>query len=185
MCADAGDEEAAVIRYHDKSLIEVSDIPERLQGLLKRLDYLFVGRGAAKCPGTYTYFALEYLSRQRLIKHYDNTVRKFGGVQANDEMINRCFHRMSAWVRLVVTSLEAEFPSYEVLSCAAAFALHPAPSKDDTKRMLLKIAQTFNLDPQRLQDQHQLFSRSALRCCNRLDEKMPLRCLEAACLTLT
>ena len=37
LCADAGDEESEIIRLHDRSLIEIAEIPNRLKALLVRL----------------------------------------------------------------------------------------------------------------------------------------------------
>lgn len=71
LCADAGDEESEIIRLHDRSLIEISEVPTRLANLLKRLEFLFVDKGAAKSG--YTGYVLGYLSRERLIRLSDGT----------------------------------------------------------------------------------------------------------------
>jgi len=48
LCADAGDEESEIIRLHDRSLIEISEVPARLKALLVRLDRLRWDRDGKK-----------------------------------------------------------------------------------------------------------------------------------------
>ena len=74
LCADAGDEESEVIRFHDRSLIEVSQVPDRLANLLKRLEILFVDKGA-KNTG-YTAYVLNYLAKERLVRLTDGTLEQ-------------------------------------------------------------------------------------------------------------
>ncbi len=44
---------------------------------------------------------------------------------SNHEIVHRCFRRMAGWVSLVVSTVNAEWPAFEVLTSAAAFSLKP------------------------------------------------------------
>jgi len=83
LCADAGDEESEIIRLHDRSLIEISEVPARLKALLVRLEFLFVEKEATSLG--YTAYMLHYLQRQRLVRLPDGSHRKLGGIDAGFE----------------------------------------------------------------------------------------------------
>ena len=89
----------------------------------------------------------------------------------NDPLVQRCFGRMAAWVGLVVTTLDAEFPAFETLASAAVFSLKSPPSQLEIARHLEKIAATFKLDKDRLALQFSDFKVTAGRCREKLGDK--------------
>ena len=169
MCADAGDEESEMIRLHDKSLVEGSEIPFKLKGLLRRLEWGFVDRKAASTT-TYTAYMMQWLQRERLIRLSDGTFRRLGALDRNDEIVLRCFKRMAAWVGLVVTTVQAEWPSFETLASSAAFALKPALKPADASENLKKLAKAFRVDYPKLQEQFNDFKVTAIRVRSKLDD---------------
>ena len=78
-------------------------------------------------------------------------MRSLGGPSSvPTTMIDRCLSRMAAWVRLAVTSIKAEFPSWELVMAFGAFSLHPLPSPEFQQEALHRMAGAFSLDLRRL-----------------------------------
>ena len=65
LLADAGDEEAAVIRAHD-GMVHVAAIPALIRGFINRLEFLFLQRGALRTEG-YSKFVHEWLQSSHLV----------------------------------------------------------------------------------------------------------------------
>ncbi len=74
----------------------------------------------------FTEFALRLLTVPRL-QTTASCAKVFGGVdRIPEDMVQRCFARMANWVRLVISSLHAEFPGYELLQSFRIFRLDEA-----------------------------------------------------------
>ena len=151
MLADAGDESAVVVRFFDQDNYDVAAVPEVISMYLHRIDHLFTKRHCLSLVGTYTEFAIQELRRPRAIAlHVRNKMRGFGGNRLNPRVIDRCLSRMTAWVRLVLESISAEFPSWEILNAFGAFNLKLADQSSFVRESLQRISHIFKLDYQRL-----------------------------------
>jgi len=153
MLADAGDESSAIVRFFDKEDYDVAAVPEVISMYLHRIDHLFIKRHCLTLVGTYTEYILDVLKKPHpIILHKQGRVRSLGGNTLQPEMVNRCISRMVAWVRLVMASIAAEFPSWEVLNAFSAFNLKFAntPFVHDS---LCRLANVFGLDAAKLQSE--------------------------------
>lgn len=153
MLADAGDESSAIVRFFDKEDYDVAAVPEVISMYLHRIDHLFIKRHCLTLVGTYTEYILDVLKKPHpIILHKQGIVRSLGGSTLQPEMVDKCISRMVAWVRLVMASIAAEFPSWEVLNAFGAFNLKFAktPFVHDS---LCRLANVFGLDAAKLQSE--------------------------------
>jgi hypothetical protein len=153
LLADAGDESAAIVRFFDCETYDVAESAVIISTFLKRIDCLFLRRGCLTLDGTYTKFVIDLLKRPRTITlHQPNILRSIGGGGVHPEVVDRCMSRMAAWVRLVMSTIAAEFPSWEVLNAFTAFNLRLSTSAfiDES---LNRLANVFGLDVDALRDE--------------------------------
>jgi len=153
LLADAGDESGAIVRFFDCETYDVAESTVIISTFLNRIDCLFLRRGCLTLDGTYTKFVLDLLMRPRTITlHQPNILRSIGGGGVHPEVVDRCMSRMAAWVRLVMSTIAAEFPSWEVLNAFTAFNLRLSKSAfiDES---LCRLANVFGLDVVALRDE--------------------------------
>jgi hypothetical protein len=153
LLADAGDESGAIVRFFDCETYDVAESAVIISTFLKRIDCLFLRRGCLTLDGTYTKFVIDLLQRPRTITlHQPNILRSIGGGGVQPEVVDRCMSHMAAWVRLVMSTIAAEFPSWEVLNAFAAFNLRLSKSSfiDES---LNRLANVFGLDAAALRDE--------------------------------
>ena len=147
MLADAGDESAVVVRFFDQENYDVAAVPEVISKYLHRIDLLFTKRHCLSLVGTYTEYAIQEMRRPRAIAlHGKKEMRVFGGNRLQPEIIDRCLSRMVAWVRLVLESISAEFPSWEILTAFGAFDLKLVGQQSFVRESLQQISTVFELD---------------------------------------
>ena len=153
MLADAGDESGAIVRFFDCETYDVAESAIVISSYLKRIDCLFLRRGCLTIDGTYTKFVIDLLKRPRTISlHQPFILRSIGGGGIHPEVVDRCMARMAAWVRLAMNTIEAEFPSWEVLNAFTAFNLKLSPSAF-IHDSLCRLSTVFGLDTGRLQEE--------------------------------
>lgn len=153
LLADAGDESGAIVRFFDCESYDVAESAVILSTFLNRIDCLFLRRGCLTLDGTYAKFVLDLLQRPRTITlHQPVILRSIGGGGVHPEVVDRCMARMAAWVRLVMSTIAAEFPSWEVLNAFTAFNLRLSKSAfiDES---LSRLSTVFNLDVDALRQQ--------------------------------
>ena len=86
-----------------------------------------------------------------------------------EDIVNRCFSRMAAWVKLSICVVKQEYPDYELVSCFGVLSLsieHTAGCwslTDDQARSLARLAKAFELDFGQLADEVRLLSPLAAR----------------------
>jgi hypothetical protein len=162
MLADAGDEASAIVRFFDCESYDVADAPCIIAAFLQRIDGLFLKRGCLTVEGTYTKFTMDLLRRPHtIVIHHRNIIRSIGG-GCHPEVVDRCLSRMAAWARLVVASIHAEFPSWEILNAFAAFNLKHQKS-DFTRDSLCRLSAVFDCHADRLQSEFDDFRMFAQR----------------------
>jgi hypothetical protein len=153
MLADAGDESAAIVRFFDSETYDVAESAVVISAYLKHIDCLFLRGGCLTLDGTYTKFVIDLLNRPHTISlHHPAILRTIGGGGVHAEVRDRCMSRMAAWVRLAMQTIEAEFPSWEVLNAFTAFNLKlvKSPFMDDS---LSRLSKVFGLDAHQLQNE--------------------------------
>lgn len=166
LLADAGDEEAAVIRAHD-GIVHVAAIPEMIRGFMNRLEFLFLQRGALRSEG-YSKFVHEWLQSAHLVPDPKGGIRS---IMVDQGMIDRCFDRMKAFVALAASTIEAEMPSYETIASFEVFSLQSSlPSESAIAHHLEKISCTFRIPLEKLKVQFKDYARTAKKVRDSLDE---------------
>ena len=85
------------------------------------------------------------------------------------DILDRCFSRMAAWVKLSICVIKQEYPDYELVSCFGVLSLDKDTSarcfslSDGQERNLARLAKAFKLDFRALVDEFRLLSPLAAR----------------------
>ena len=78
-------------------------------------------------------------------------LRTFGGADSvTPELLDRLYSRMASWIRLLDSTMRAEFPSWEILSAFNVFDLGTKPSDAVISESLSCLAKAFVVNPGRL-----------------------------------
>ena len=151
MMTDAGEENLELVRFLDDETMATTDISAECQRFLERISVLFEQRGCLSVG--HTEYAISLLKKEHVV-FIDNTPKRFGGKNLQN-VLDRCFRRLNAWVKLAREVLAAEFPQFETVQAFSALRLS---SRDDRRRtsadrergllttQLTKLAQFFELD---------------------------------------
>lgn len=178
MLADAGDECNRVVRVFDSSFIDLAVVPRELRLFLERVHVLFIQRAASKCG--YTQYALNALKDVRMIPVKNGQLRTFGGADSvTPELLDRLYSRMASWIRLLDSTMRAEFPSWEILSAFNVFDLGTKPSDAVISESLSCLAKAFGVNPGRLGGQFVDFKTFAQVVYNETSSTDKFRCLKA------
>ena len=157
LLADAGDEEAVVLRLHDKDTIVIAGIPARLREFTERLDFLFLRNGALKCG--YTKLMHEWLMKRHVVPD-PSGLRE---LSIDPGVVARCFGRMRAWVSLAVSTLQCELPGFEVVNSFQVLDLNSCLSYKAKNLAIQKLGSTFKIPSQELMAQFENFLPTARR----------------------
>ena len=106
----------------------------------------------------------------RLI-HVDGGVRALGGQEAVlDAALKRCLQRVACLAKLAIKTVEAEFPSFEVINAFACFKLPrrarvspDVAEQPDHMNYLRRLAQIFDLDVDTVRQQYVILRPYALK----------------------
>lgn len=155
LMADAGEEVNGFLRFYDDPQYDIADAPGELRALVQRLNVLFIQQKAGSLE-TYTKVMLQRLDKGvHIAAAGQGQMRRIGRPTGNE--MARAYGRMTAWVRLVIARLEAEFPDTHVLDSFSLFkrdavpkdAVRPKdavwPSDQFLKRCCERLGQVWNL----------------------------------------
>ncbi len=107
MCADAADEANTLLRFVDKEVFAVEEVPEQCRLFLQKIELLFVG-GRCRQSG-YTQWVLEAL-KHPVMFYVDGHVRVVGNKSGVAEScVQRCLERLAKWSRVARTVVAAEY----------------------------------------------------------------------------
>ena len=186
MLADAGDEAGGLVRFFDTDEFDIAAAPAEISSFLQRSDALFLQRQALKCG--YTQYMVSHLrSTVRLCRLSNGEIRSVGGTSSvTDEILDRCFARMAAWVRLVAQTIQSEFPQWELIRAFGCLDLSPRPSQEVIEKSLEQLAQCFKLNLASLQGEFEDFQAFAVKCRKLQADTTNLQCwtqsyLKVAC----
>jgi hypothetical protein len=133
-------------------------------------DTLFLRRGCLQCG--YTKLVLEHLQKPRVLYVRGGTSKVLGGAgRVGAELVTRCLQRMAGWVQLLVKSLDAEFPEWQLIQAFRVFRFGNAPDAGgrrvnvsrhalgpavaaDRERCLARLAKAFRVDPGTLGEEY-------------------------------
>ena len=139
MMCDASSETLQLIRALDTEDIPVADLCANLQAFLTRLSWLFNDRGRLQVEG-HTRHIMQWLATPHFVSADGRG--KFLGGGANGANIATSMGRMRAWVKLVHSIVEAEFPAFGVIS-AFSLASTPTDVGPGTRTKLERLANAF------------------------------------------
>ncbi len=163
MVADAHDEASLVVRAFDEEMFDLARTSATLDGFARRVSFLFheKERGCFSVEG-YTAHCMMALQAGvvEILPHGKN-----GEVRVlrppRPEAVERCLERMRAWVRLALSVMEAECPSFCILHSFSVFDLREGRGdvvasgwRPDAKHVE-RLAQSFHVDAQALSAQLQ------------------------------
>ena len=105
----------------------------------------------------YAKYAMDLMGTQRTCI-IGGSARVLGGpAQLTQPVIRRCLARMGNWVTLLLASIRAEFPAFELLQAFRVFQLKPANKNGGRNRShdesLHRLAIAFKVDVKQLGDQ--------------------------------
>ncbi len=156
MMADAADDALCHTRRADSfDQADPADINNDVYCFLLRIIELYQ-EGKVVHVFSYTKYILEVLRLSPIVlQTSSNTFKTVGdsrGVAA--EVVQECLQRMSAWVKLCIHVIRAEYPAVELLHSFSVFQLDDTKAKRqrdmDRERNVRKLAQAFHLDPVKL-----------------------------------
>ena len=135
MLGDAGDEAGQFINFWDTSDYDTASIGIECHKFVHNIDCLFV-KGHCMKHGFAKY-------TPRLLQLGSAKVKRVaspGGLPA--DLVEMCLARLRCWVKLAVSVVQAEFPSWEILQAFSVFGLS---RKKNTAVSQLGTVQTENL----------------------------------------
>ena len=164
MLADAGDEAGGLVRFFDADEFDIAAAPAEISSFMQRSDALFLQRQALKCG--YTQYMVTHLrSTVRLCRSSNGEIRSVGGTSSvTDGILDRCFARMAAWVRLAAQTIQTEFPQWELVRAFGCLDLSPRPSQEVIEKSLEQLAQCFKLNLALLRGEFEDFQAFAVKC---------------------
>ncbi len=170
MLADAGDETSILLRFFDTKDYDVSRLPLEINTFLTRVSSLFLKRDVLTLP-TFTSFMIAFLRHARYLPQGNVGFRSLGGLGAvTSELLDRCFSRMAAWVRLVIARLDAEWPEHGAIMAFGVFNLHAPLAPDVKTTSLARLAKIFGVSQRELEHQFD----AAATHASTLASRMPL-----------
>ena len=158
LLADLSDECLMFIRVYDHERYEASLMHSSCQAFVSKLRWLYVKEHAWELG--YTAHVLEQLKTPRGFT-LNGQARTIGGPSRVTPAIKaRCAQALQLYTRLAVETLEAEFPSFELLACF--HILNVAPNVDvrsefqEFSSALGRLAQVLELDEEELAEELQV-----------------------------
>ncbi len=151
MMSDAGEENLALVRFLDSETLPTTDISAECHRFLERITVLFEHRGCLSSG--HTQYVISLLKRERVL-FIDHVPKRVGGKDVRP-VLDRCFRRFNAWLKLAREVLAAEFPQFETLQAFSALRLTSCTDRlrtsADRERValtaqLMKLAQFFRLN---------------------------------------
>lgn len=101
---------------------------------------------------------------ERYISLPTGELRKLGGVAScSDQLIETALGNMRAWMTLLVQSIQAEFPDYELCWSFQCLRLKPAPNSCTILSGLEKLAHVWHLNKAELISQYEDYHTYALK----------------------
>ena len=126
MLADAGDEALMVARFFDSEQHDLARCHEIFEAFRARVDFLFV---QSQClQSGFTKCALDGFKKQYtfILRGRPQTL----GGPVDQGMVERCLQRMRLWVYLATTTIQSEFPGWDITQMFSILdlSLHGGPS---------------------------------------------------------
>ena len=152
MMADGGDEHARFLRFFDDEDFDCAQMPRKAQELMDRIHTLFHSQACFRLG--YTATCLQRLQEPRTFI-IDGTPKTIGGSgRPRSDIRQRCLARMRNWVFLSKLTIDAEFPSSDLLYAFSIFDLEvgqACPPGDVVQaspptRHLERLAATFHVE---------------------------------------
>ena len=162
MIADAAQEDLHLLRFTDDETVDSSEIQGQIRIFLDRVEYLFGSTAGSVKSECLTRHALRVLERPKIF-HIGKETRQLGDHGGVPEgVIKKCLARMKPWLVLVKEVCEAEFPSFELLTCMRVFALPNKCTSETSEDLtttqqqdLARMAQSYGVDQSPLESQFQ------------------------------
>ena len=147
MLADASDEGTRLVRQLDCNDLDEGEVVWDCEQYLMILRSLFVDGQCLVAPG-YTFYAIEALKKIRVTTAAGKTL----GGWLDPEIITRALRRMAASVMMATSTIEAEFPGFELKSNFKVFTLGRSSelkldNRNTANESIRKLAMAFNVDP--------------------------------------
>ena len=121
MQTDVGDEAVILIRFNDRELLCNSLVRSEVQRYRYRVVWLYEHRG---CLTTgYTQHMIKFLSRARTVVVDNTTIQIGSDLGCPPEAIEAALGDMMVWLNLSLATMDAEYPSFEVLQAFHIFDL--------------------------------------------------------------
>lgn len=150
MMTDGGEENLHLTRIVDYEGFPLEELPSNILAFKDRLRKLFTGdRPLCLCTG-FTGHMLGLMRHEYCINlpGLCKQLGKKGGV--GDEVLVAALHRMSSWVALTESTLDAEFPAFEIQTAFSIFSVNgdaePSATQIRTTKMLSRLQQAFGCE---------------------------------------
>ena len=174
MMAEGSDEHLMVRRFFDTDAWDVTRVGHELQRFIANLEHLFIP-AAGSAAGCQRHGFVKYACEMMCKPHVcwiNGTQRVLGGPGAvTPELLSRCLSRMANWIRLTITAVSAEFPSWQLLQALDVLSLdrHATSRTNDgqTATHFERLAAAFHLDAGLLKEEFDACSHLATKAHSR------------------
>ena len=122
MMCEASTESLFLIRIFDKEGVDTTSINIAVSHFLDHIHWLFFEDGVLKIHG-HTAFIIEWIESKPHHYIWKGESKCIGGSKIADSVIRKAMLHMQAWTKLAAHTLQAEFPSFGLISCFTAFQL--------------------------------------------------------------
>ena len=126
MMSDAAAETMNLIRFLDDENLSTVDLCERVEHYLAHITWMFFNRGVFTINGHVAFIVRWY---EEAPHHFvaGNAGRCIGGIPFSKATLDKCLDHMQSWVVLARHTLEAEFPSIDIINSFSVFKLPRDP----------------------------------------------------------
>ena len=124
MYCDGGDEIFTFLRFWDTEKMDPARLAQRIHSMVVKLHFMFVKRQCL--TSGFTQHMLQQLKHPRSFSTRAGpmTIGSASGVPHH--VVERCLQRMCSWLVLVVATVRAEFPSWQLVQAFCIFDTDPA-----------------------------------------------------------
>ena len=155
MAADAAHCCLDFTRFADQEGVDIACLNAKVAQLGRSVRALFVNGEVLRLP-TFTMDMLAILEKGELTVMADGCARELAVTEHDKQYALKV---MCEWVETVEAAVEAEFPSWHLISCFAVFNLEARRAedqedKDSVKKCLQKLSQAFKVKPALLEQQY-------------------------------
>ncbi len=161
MMSDAADESMGLLRYVDDEEYDKAMVPDVVRRFLDAAILLFEQGQCTTLTG-FTRYAMDRLRAVKIVFVRGEPKTIGGPGHPTETCVQTCLQRMTCWLRLAISVVKTEWPSWELLAAFSCLNLAmktsrslppPHDGDEEPSRDVQKLAMAFKVDAQQLDAQ--------------------------------